>query len=1136
MKRRSLFFATLVVAAMLSSILMLAPPAVADENAPITLAGCTTSSLQAGDDEFVQAALGFDVNIGDDASVSDIWISENGIVSFDSPIEHWYNGFDLRDVASQFGEFDPVTGSFDYLELIAPFFADAVRDDGGSVTYGQVNYQGRAGFCVEWNDLTPYVPDGGAVLVDPLPTNSFQLLLVDRDDRADDDFDVIINYETIGWDDTYCPQGFFQEFLAEQGEEEAAGPQPGPEFRAEGEPDPNGFNGCCAGEFLEECFFGEVGLQEAGFNAAALDEVLSPVFPDFEAQAAMAGVAFPEDFSGQVVEFPGSGQILQMTDASGLAAKSLNSLQPGRFVVEIRNGFQGEDLGELYGDVTGEGVPLVGSLVSACSAQDAGSRCVTTRTNDEGVYQFGGAPLGDYIVTAHAPPGTDLRTQTVVATVATVFGAVIIDTINLVGPTPPAPNVGLSPIRNNGNGISVYFGEDLDLSYTGCEGGTVTWILVASDGPSPITGELVEGPAGTYTGVIPALRPTHGNATVSISAVCPDPADNEDTSFTMYIDPAGVVQELHSSEPIDGATVILERRGPGEIEFTEVPDGSEIMHESNRENPWTTGADGRFSWDTIPGQYRVTASAPNCAALSLPAEWADRVLTDTAEIEDAPAASLTPILQVEPEWLDLILVLDCNNPPTIEDAAPVTLEAPGSVSNLTPPEIDDLDPTDVPLLVLSSDVTGELPLGDTDIVWTVTDPDGASASTTQTVTVEDTTPPDVTGPSELTVEATSADGASVDYDVTAVDSYEGPLSVTCATLAGGVVIPSVLPLGEHIVLCDAEDSSGNIGSLTTTVSVEDTTAPADLSVTVDGNPESADGEPVVVTFTAEMSDVVDGAIAANCEPESGSLFPVGATEITCEAVDSAGNSSGELTATITVADASDSVPPVVTVPADIVVDAESAAGATVVYDASAVDDVDGDVAVLCSPDSGSLFPVGDTEVRCEASDAADNVGEASFTVTVNEYVDPGGDDIRSSIADVRTALGEVELSSPFERSRVRRAIRRLAAMDADRYWDDGDNLTDRRGYFGANSLRSAIINLSGVNDPAVEALEAELLGHLRQLAQNRLDEAIADSGWPIYIYWAQYRMDRGDQLAANGRTNSAAWYWKSAWLLASWAT
>jgi N-acetylneuraminic acid mutarotase len=78
----------------------------------------------------------------------------------------------------------------------------------------------------------------------------------------------------------------------------------------------------------------------------------------------------------------------------------------------------------------------------------------------------------------------------------------------------------------------------------------------------------------------------------------------------------------------------------------------------------------------------------------------------------------------------------------------------------------------------------------------------------------------------------------------------------------------------------------------------------------------------------------------------------------------------------------DFTPPVLTLPADMVVNQTSIGGAIVAFSASAIDNVDGAVAVSCAPASGSLFAVGTTRVTCSASDVHANTASGSFTVTV----------------------------------------------------------------------------------------------------------------------------------------------------------
>jgi len=79
----------------------------------------------------------------------------------------------------------------------------------------------------------------------------------------------------------------------------------------------------------------------------------------------------------------------------------------------------------------------------------------------------------------------------------------------------------------------------------------------------------------------------------------------------------------------------------------------------------------------------------------------------------------------------------------------------------------------------------------------------------------------------------------------------------------------------------------------------------------------------------------------------------------------------------------DTTPPVLTMPDDVITDATSLAGAAVTYaQPTAVDLVDGSTPVSCFPASGSVFPIGTTEVDCTARDKTGNTGTDSFSVVV----------------------------------------------------------------------------------------------------------------------------------------------------------
>jgi Bacterial Ig domain/HYR domain len=263
-----------------------------------------------------------------------------------------------------------------------------------------------------------------------------------------------------------------------------------------------------------------------------------------------------------------------------------------------------------------------------------------------------------------------------------------------------------------------------------------------------------------------------------------------------------------------------------------------------------------------------------------------------------------------------------------------------------------------------------------------------SVSQSFTITVaaqapQDTVPPVLTLPSNMTVAATSASGAVATFTATANDAVDGSRPVSCSPASG-----STFPIATTTVSCSASDTHSNTATGSFTVTVQDIvkpvlTLPANMTVAA----TSASG--AVVTFTASASDAIDGSRPVSCTPASGSTFPVATTTVNCSASDTHGNTaSGSFTVTVTAQQAQDTVPPVLTLPANMTVQATSSAGAAVSFTATASDAVDGSRPVSCSPASGSTFPIATTTVSCSASDTHSNTATGSFTVTVQDTVKP----------------------------------------------------------------------------------------------------------------------------------------------------
>jgi Tol biopolymer transport system component len=85
---------------------------------------------------------------------------------------------------------------------------------------------------------------------------------------------------------------------------------------------------------------------------------------------------------------------------------------------------------------------------------------------------------------------------------------------------------------------------------------------------------------------------------------------------------------------------------------------------------------------------------------------------------------------------------------------------------------------------------------------------------------------------------------------------------------------------------------------------------------------------------------------------------------------------------------SDTTPPVLSLPLGLTAEATSPAGTVVSFTATAVDAVDGPVAVVCSPASDSTFALGTTTVTCTSQDKSGNVATGSFAVVVRDSTAP----------------------------------------------------------------------------------------------------------------------------------------------------
>jgi hypothetical protein len=192
-------------------------------------------------------------------------------------------------------------------------------------------------------------------------------------------------------------------------------------------------------------------------------------------------------------------------------------------------------------------------------------------------------------------------------------------------------------------------------------------------------------------------------------------------------------------------------------------------------------------------------------------------------------------------------------------------------------------------------------------------------------------------------------------------------------------------------------------------------------------PNDAGQADAVVPYVASASDAEDGPLTPVCTPPSGSFFPLGQTTVKCSVVDSEGD-TGSASFSVTV---NDTGAPVVSVPNDIMAEVDQGQnGAIVTYPpATATDNSGAALTPVCTPASGTLFPVGTTTVTCNATDAANNVGSATFTVTV------GMPDVGDLLAQLRSDTITYVTSSSAERALVATLDRAIRADDNGNSWE-----------------------------------------------------------------------------------------------------
>ncbi|MCB1009234.1 MAG: IPTL-CTERM sorting domain-containing protein [Acidobacteria bacterium] len=242
------------------------------------------------------------------------------------------------------------------------------------------------------------------------------------------------------------------------------------------------------------------------------------------------------------------------------------------------------------------------------------------------------------------------------------------------------------------------------------------------------------------------------------------------------------------------------------------------------------------------------------------------------------------------------------------------------------------------------------------------------------VTACEAAPCTLTCPDDITVaNDLNQCGAAVTFAAPTPSGSCGP--IVCTPLSG-----SFFDVGTTLVSCaeelNAPSGVPGPGACSFNVTVNDTQAPV---FTPPANPTAGTEAPAceaTVDYVVGLSDNCQ-IVGASCSWLPTDPFPLGVTNVTCQAVDEAGN-IGSTGFTVTVIDDD---PPTATAPDATIGTDAGVCSAVFDYTPGYADNCPGG-STVCSPPSGSTFPLGANTVTCTATDGAGNTSGDSGTVTV----------------------------------------------------------------------------------------------------------------------------------------------------------
>ncbi len=359
---------------------------------------------------------------------------------------------------------------------------------------------------------------------------------------------------------------------------------------------------------------------------------------------------------------------------------------------------------------------------------------------------------------------------------------------------------------------------------------------------------------------------------------------------------------------------------------------------------------------TVDDSSPPTVSCPinvtiDCAASTLPANTGIASATDNCSTFDVTSTDVivTGICPQEKTITRTWKATDacgnfstCNQVITIHDSTPPSMTCPSNVTiectaNTLPANTGTSTATDncSTLAVTFTDVTVAGGCPQERIItrtWKATDACSNFSTCMQTITVDDSTPPSVSCPPNITIECTASTLPATTGTATATDNCS-----TITITSTDAILPGDCPQEKTIIRnWKATDACGNISSCNQTITVDDSTHPlmtCPMNVTIEctastlpANTGSATATDNCSTFAITSTDVVTSGAC----PQEKTITR------TWKATDACGNTT--TCNQIIVVD--DSTPPLISCPSDVTVQCISSTLPTETGSATSTDNCD----------------------------------------------------------------------------------------------------------------------------------------------------------------------------------------------------